>query len=205
MSTDVEHERGRGRPREFDEEAVLDAVIELFAEHGFEASSLADIVEAAGLNKSSLYNAFGSKDELFRKALDRYIDRRIGMINLATSDGRGLDALVDLTELIRADALSEHGRVGCLAINSTAELGFTNPAIADIGRRFRDRIQRAIRRPLERAAELGEIDPTLVDVYVDAISSYTFATSLLARSGASADDLNRHIDSLVRLIETWRR
>ena len=64
----------RGRPRTFDEEAVLDALTALFWRQGYEATSMADIVEASGLNKSSLYNTFGSKQELFATILDRYVD-----------------------------------------------------------------------------------------------------------------------------------
>ena len=72
--------RPRGRPREFDRDDVLGHAMTLFWEKGFEASSLSDIVEATGLNKSSLYNAFGSKSELFSTALERYVAMRTGEI-----------------------------------------------------------------------------------------------------------------------------
>ena len=72
--------RGRGRPRQFDEDEVLDALVQLFWSRGFDDASLNEIVEAAGLNKSSLYNAFGSKDEVFFAVLDRYLDFRSGML-----------------------------------------------------------------------------------------------------------------------------
>ena len=129
MTSTATAPRGRGRPREFDENAVLDAVMELFWEQGFEAASLAEIVDAAGLNKSSLYNTFGSKEALFRRALDRYICGRQQMLDEITSGSDGLDDLHALVEMVRTETLSEHGRRGCLALNSAAELGFESDEV----------------------------------------------------------------------------
>jgi TetR/AcrR family transcriptional repressor of nem operon len=204
MSTTATPARGRGRPRAFDEGEVLDSLIDLFADQGFEAASLSDIVEAAGLNKSSLYNAFGSKDELFRRVLDRYIDIRAELLDTVTSDERGLDALLDLVELVRAEALSEGGRRGCLAINSTAELGQTSDAMAGYSQRYRDVLRSHVRRPLQRAAALGEIRADMVDVYVDAAVSFMVAAALTARGGASPAEIDHHLDSMRRLVESWR-
>lgn len=204
MTSTAAAERGRGRPREFDEDEVLDAVIELFWEQGFEAASLTDIVEAAGLNKSSLYNTFGSKDELFRRALDRYICGRSEMLDQMTSGDGGLDDVLAIVEMLRSEVLGEHGRRGCLAINSSAELGFENSEVIEFAQRFRDSMRNALRRPLERAADAGEIDASLVDVYVDTLMSFMLATALSARGGASPDELGSHLDSMRGLIQSWR-
>ncbi len=197
-------DRTRGRPRQFDEEAVLDAVTMLFMEQGFEAASMAEIVEAAGLNKSSLYNAFGSKEDLFRRALLRYTEAREELLEQATAGERGLDDLVALVDLVRAETHSDVGRRGCLAINSTAELGFASPEVVELAERYRNSMRRSMRRPLERAAQLGEIRADMIDVYVDAMMSFLIAVTLSARGGASAEELDRHLDSLRRLIESWR-
>jgi TetR/AcrR family transcriptional repressor of nem operon len=60
------------RTKEFDPEAVLEEAMELFWENGFEATSAQDLVDRTGLNRSSLYNTFGSKQELYLRALDHY-------------------------------------------------------------------------------------------------------------------------------------
>jgi AcrR family transcriptional regulator len=60
------------RPREFDEDYVLEKALHVFWDKGYEAASLADLQEATGLTKSSLYKAFESKDGLFRRVLERY-------------------------------------------------------------------------------------------------------------------------------------
>jgi TetR/AcrR family transcriptional repressor of nem operon len=196
--------RGRGRPREFDEDVVLDALVGLFWERGFEAASIADIAEVAGLNKSSLYNAFGSKEELFRRVLDRYIAGRGAALAQITAGERGLDALLDLIDAVQAEAVSEVGRLGCFAVNATAELGVASADIVEVSEGYRDILRTNVRGPLRNAAELGEISPDLVDVYVDTCLSYLLATALSARGGASDEELTRHLDSMRTLVESWR-
>ena len=63
------------RPREFDETAALDAAVECFWRRGYEATSLRDLTASMGLTAPSLYNAFGDKQDLFARALQRYLDR----------------------------------------------------------------------------------------------------------------------------------
>lgn len=200
----VSTQRGRGRPREFDEDAVLDALVELFWEQGFEAASLSDIVDAAGLNKSSLYNAFGSKNELFTRVIDRYVAGREAMLDQATGGDGGLDTVLDLVDMIEMDSTSEGGRRGCLAINSTAELGFASAEMVEISHRYRAMIRSHIRRPLERAAAAGEISGDQIDTYVDTVMSFMIATSLSARGGASDHELSAQLDSLRVLVRSWR-
>ena len=62
-----------GRPRQFDEEQVLDAAMKAFWANGYEATSLADLVSVTGLHKGSLYQAFGDKHSLFVQTLNRYL------------------------------------------------------------------------------------------------------------------------------------
>jgi AcrR family transcriptional regulator len=64
----------KGRPREFDADEVLDRALDVFWRKGYEGASLSELTEAMGINRPSLYAAFGNKEELFRKALDRYAD-----------------------------------------------------------------------------------------------------------------------------------
>ena len=65
------------RPREFDEEAVLDAAVQCFWSRGFEATSVRDLAGSMGITGASLYNAFGDKRSLYRKALDHYVENSI--------------------------------------------------------------------------------------------------------------------------------
>lgn len=193
----------RGRPRAFDEDVVLDALVELFWEHGYEASSMADIVEAAGLNKSSLYNAFGSKDELFYTVLDRYITEKEGFLREALSEG-GIDALVGFFEMQREMMIDTVGSRGCMAVNASTELGMRDPRMTEIAERYRTTLREGIRRPLAWSAERGEVDAALVDAYTESLVSAMFGMSVSARSGASSDEMGHLVDSMVLLIKSWK-
>lgn len=200
----TETERGRGRPREFDEGAVLDRLIDVFASRGFEAASLADIVETAGLNKSSLYNAFGSKDELFRRVLDRYVAQRLAMLELVAAGDDGLDDVAAMVGLLRQEALSDAGQYGCLAMHTTAELGRSHPDIAACGAAFRAGALAALRRPLRRAADRGEIDEAMIDSYGDTLFAFMSLFATLVRAGAPEAEVKERFDSLLTLVESWR-
>src|ERR1700757_4944113 len=65
------------RPREFSEEAVLDAAVQCFWAHGYEATSVRDLIDKTGLTGASLYNAFGDKRALYQRALDHYVEASV--------------------------------------------------------------------------------------------------------------------------------
>ena len=195
----------RGRPREFDQEEVLDAVVELFWEKGYEATSVNDIVEVTGLNKSSLFNAFGSKDALFERALGRYVDGRTEMITALLHQGTaGLDDLLALVELLWAEVSAGGDHRGCLAVNTSTELGLRDDKVVEMGERYRSLMRGAVTEALERAAERGEIGRDSVADYANLMVSFMLGASVVVRSGASNDEIRAYVDSARTMIESWR-
>lgn len=75
-----------GRPREFDVNKALDRALKVFWRKGYEGASLPDLTRAMGINRPSLYAAFGNKEALFRKALDRYAAVSAGHIREALNE-----------------------------------------------------------------------------------------------------------------------
>src|SRR3954465_13916988 len=69
-----------GRPRTFDADKALDKALHVFWRKGFEGASLPDLTKAMGINRPSMYAAFGNKEQLFRKALDRYATGPAGYV-----------------------------------------------------------------------------------------------------------------------------
>ena len=204
MSIDVNERRGRGRPRQFDEDEVLDALVELFWDRGFEAASLNEIVAAANLNRSSLYNAFGSKDEVYFAAVDRYLaDRAAGLADALGGEG-GIDIIVKFLEMLRREITAEGGCRGCLAVNASTELGLRDERVAGVAERYRHQLSNHLRSPLDWAAAHGEIEESMVDTYVDMVSAFIISFAVAARSGAERDELERQADSMQRLVDTWR-
>lgn len=195
--------RGRGRPRTFDEEAVLDALTSLFWRQGYEATSIADITQTAGLNKSSLYNTFGSKQELFSRILTRYITARMTMLDqVAGESGDGLSAIHSFLEMIRLETQTEMGRHGCLAVNVSAELG-AEDEMAEVSALYRSKMFDCVNSVVQRAAEAGEIDAQLVDQHTRMFMTFMLGLSLTVRSGASNDEVGAAIDAAHATVDSW--
>jgi AcrR family transcriptional regulator len=181
--------RRRGRPREFDETAVLDAAVEVFWRSGYARASIADISAATGLAPSSLYNAYGSKLHLFACALDRYLDVTIGQVLEPLEHGSAGLADVDaFFEGLAARTGPSHPP-GCLAANTIGELRDPPEPIAERTARYRKLLRRTLRAALQRAAASGEIPAEAVAPRVEALLSIVIASSLLAAAGAPARDV----------------
>ncbi|GAA3570121.1 TetR/AcrR family transcriptional regulator [Amycolatopsis ultiminotia] len=118
------------RPREFDEAEALEGAMNAFWARGFEATSTDDLCTATGLGRSSIYNTFSSKRELFRRTLDHYrlrgAESRAALLEGAAD---GLDAIRRLLTDVIEDELA-HGRRGCLIVNTVAEFGTTDAEIS---------------------------------------------------------------------------
>ena len=204
MNIDVSERRGRGRPRQFDEDDVLDALVQLFWDRGFESASLTDIVAAADLNRSSLYKTFGSKDEVFFAAIDRYLADRLATLDEILGHEGGLELINEFLETLRHRFTTEGGRRGCLAVNALTELGMRDERVAAVSERYRHQLSGRIQRPLEWAAARSEIDRDLVEAYVDMLVAFCISLAVAARSGTATDELERQNDSMERIVRSWR-
>ena len=145
------------RPREFDTDEALQHATSVFWAKGFENASLDDLCEASGLNRSSLYAAFGDKRDLYLAALARYEDGSAARIAAAFERRpvrKGLKAFLDaLIDSIAAGP----GRRGCFIGNCAAEMAHLDRGTAARVRRSLERIETAFREGLEGARARGEI------------------------------------------------
>ncbi|MGI9608434.1 MAG: TetR/AcrR family transcriptional regulator [Acidimicrobiales bacterium] len=194
----------RGRPREFDDAAVLESLTDLFWAKGFEATSMADIVEATGLNKSSLYNAFGSKEAMFGLAVNHYVDNRAQMLTDFLEHGeQGLDDVMMMFDVMWREVESGDQR-GCLAVNTSTELGPTDERAVEISTRYRETLRGSFRAAFGRAADRGEIDPTQIDAYANMITSMVFGMAVVVRGGAPKHEIKAHLDAARSVVDGWR-
>ncbi len=111
-----------GRPREFDEAEALDAAMQCFWSRGYEATSVRDLADRMGITGASLYNAFGDKRALFRRALDRYLDRSVRERIARLSALPPRTAIGTYFEEIIARSLADRERRGCMLVNCALEL-----------------------------------------------------------------------------------
>jgi len=111
------------RPREFDENAVLDAAAHQFWIYGYEATSVRDLAQGMGITGASLYNAFGDKRSLFQRALAHYVensfDERISRLERMLSP---LEAIKAFFREIVDRSVRDRDRKGCLLVNSALEV-----------------------------------------------------------------------------------
>jgi TetR/AcrR family transcriptional repressor of nem operon len=111
------------RPREFDETAVLDAAVRCFWSRGYEATSVRDLAEGMGITSASLYNAFGDKRTLYRRALNHYLDQTVRE-RIARLEGSmpPREAIAAFLEEIIERSLSDRQRRGCMLVNGALEV-----------------------------------------------------------------------------------
>jgi len=110
------------RPREFDEAAVLDAVVMCFWHQGFDATSIKDLVERTGITAASLYNAFGDKRTLYEKALSHYIEVSVADRIQRCETLAPREAIAAFFEEIVRRSLGDSDRKGCMLVNAALEV-----------------------------------------------------------------------------------
>ncbi|WP_378739446.1 TetR/AcrR family transcriptional regulator [Nocardia brasiliensis] len=177
------------RPRQFDEERAVDAAMRAFWSAGYEATSTQDLCDATGLGRSSIYNTFTSKHDLFERALRRYMATK----NAATF------ALLDGDESARAKMRAllwqvveapDADPLGCLVVNSMIELAPRDPAVAATLRADQELRLAALTAVLESGRRAGEIDKAKDARELAHFMNATIAgMRVAARGGAGRDAL----------------
>jgi AcrR family transcriptional regulator len=194
--------RQRGRPRQFDPDDVLDRVRAVFLEKGYSAASLDDLAGAAGLNRPSLYAAFGDKEQLYIQALRRY--------GMRTRDG--LEAILARPVPIEERLVAAYAAAikvycapptppGCMIIGTAATEAPTHPKIAAVAAMLLGEVQASLRRAFERATSDGEIAAEPKPAARARLASAVFDTlAVRARLGSTATELRAFVQSMVPLI-----
>jgi AcrR family transcriptional regulator len=197
--------RSRGRPRLFDEEAVLDELTALFWRKGYSQTSMTDLVDASGVHKSSLYSTFGSKEELFSKILRRYLASRMDMLSaLIEQAGPGIDGIHAFLELLRGGFVSGGNREGCLLVNTSSELHGTAPGFEDFGVEYRKALREQIRGLIRQAEPEGTTSNSRTDRRTDLFVTFLFGLNVTVRGGADEREIGRAIDAMHATVDTWR-
>jgi TetR/AcrR family transcriptional repressor of nem operon len=182
------------RHREFVPEDALRAAMHCFWRKGYDATSIADLVEATGVARQSLYNTFGDKHELYLQALARY-DRDVdALLAPLLADGAGLDAIRGYVE----HALETQRRArctGCLIARSALEVGDRDKAVRTVVETAARRVRAALESAVESARERGEIASTRAPAE---LANYLFGVlnglAALIATGASTDEVRRVVD-----------
>jgi TetR/AcrR family transcriptional repressor of nem operon len=190
------------RPREFDPQQTLQSAINLFWEKGFHDSSVDEVVKRTGVAKYGIYGTFGTKRELFIKALKQYAEDRRHDIQAPL---RKADAsLAEISAFFkRAPRLATRSNVkrGCLICNTGVELGKRDAEINRFVDDFFSDIAKLMQACLERAVTKGEIEPsTEITKLANYLATEFRASLMLAASGVSRRNIDRHLEVALRLL-----
>ncbi|NCF04010.1 TetR/AcrR family transcriptional regulator [Kosakonia radicincitans] len=192
----------RGRPKVFDREAALDKAMTLFWQHGYEATSLSDLVEATGAKAPTLYAEFTNKEGLFRAVLDRYIARfaRQHEAQLLCEDKPVETALLDYFTAVAKCFTSTDTPAGCFMINTSATLAASSQAIAQTIKSRHAQQEDTLLQFLTQRQQRGEIpaeaNPQALAEFLGCVLQ---GMSISAREGASVEKLLQITRTTLRL------
>ena len=191
--------RSVGRPREFDEDVVLEAAMDAFQTKGYEATSLADLCEATGLHKGSLYQTFGDKHELFMRALHHYSEKefRDTMAVAFNSDS----PLENIRAVIHRVCESVGDCKGCLVINSMVELSPHDEEVKAAVNSFGEKRLRVMADMIGKAQAAGEIRAELDAEFLAQQLMVTMAG--IAATTKSLIGLEEGVALLDKTIDLW--
>ncbi|MFG3291981.1 TetR/AcrR family transcriptional regulator [Streptomyces sp. NPDC048179] len=191
----------RGRPRGFDADAALDRAVEVFWRQGYEGASLSDLTEAMGINRTSVYAAYGNKEELFRRAVARYAEADMAYAREALTQPTAY-AVIEAFLRANADALTRAGRPpGCLSVQGGLAEGGDHGHIARFLADSRLAGERALADRLARAITEGDLpedtDPLALARYVMVVSE---GNAVHAAAGAGRAALHATVDIALRAV-----
>ena len=169
-------------PKGYKREEVLDRAIELFRRLGYSATSTAELVKELGINRKSMYAEFGSKQDLFEAALERYSEQNLSRVlaPIEAPDANAQSILDAFFGYASASGTRFRG-LGCLMANTAVERAALDPKSAKFVDAYLDRLTKGFRNALENAKADGDVDPAadLDDLAAHFVNSVVGISALL--------------------------
>ena len=169
------------REKQYDRTELLDRAVELFRRQGFNGTSTAELVAEFGVNRKSMYAEFGSKQQLFEAALERYNSKHLtGVLAPLETPDASIDAIRQAFHDYASASEGPFRGLGCLMCNTAVERAALDPGSGRYVDAYLERLTQAFRHALNNAQEGGEIGPT-----VDLEEMAGFLTTMLIGMAAS--------------------
>ena len=192
-----------GRPMKYLPDDALEAAMQVFWLHGYEATSLQDLLKAMELSKSSLYHGFGGKKELFLQCLDLYFRQRGGRWRtLIDTAGSGYRFIETLLTSAGTEAGSDEIRRGCLLMNTATELANKDREVAARVSGAFDGLRHLLKTVIVAAQEEGDI-PAEKDA--DSLANYLLTClggiKTVAKGGMGATDVENVVKVMLSALK----
>lgn len=189
-----------GRPLEFDPEEALDAAMEVFWCKGYETTSLQDLLSAMSLSKSSFYQTFGSKQQLFERCIRRYRESiAADMLRRLDKAVSGRQFIEDMLYAVADEARGPEKPRGCLVMNTANEFAQRNPTVAGWVAQGVDRFTAVFKAAVQRAQREGDI---AADKNSDALAHYLVSSMSGLKTMVKAGAGEKMVKDIVQLILT---
>jgi AcrR family transcriptional regulator len=189
----------RGRPPAFNQEEALEKAMQAFWTYGFEGTSMSTLIEVMNMNKPSIYAAFGNKEALFNKALDKYVSGPSAFVKEALAEPTSF--LVTKTFLTKAvELLTQHQNPrGCMIVQGALSCGPEAEMIQKKLIGYRTNMEASFKKRFDLAKESGDLP---AEANTATLAKYIVTLhqgiSVQASSGATKDDLMRVVDMMMQ-------
>jgi len=182
--------RPRGRPSNFDHEEALEKALQVFWAHGYEGASMAELTEALGINKPSIYAAFGNKEELFHKALGKYLSGPLSYISEAMNQPTARETVETFLTKSAELLTNPNNPHGCMIVQGALTCGQSSSMIQQKLIAYRSDLETSFTKRFELAKAQGdlpqEVNSKQLAKYIATIHQ---GMSVQASSGTSKEEL----------------
>ena len=193
------------RPREFDETTVLEAAMNCFWAQGFEQTSVRDLAEQMGITGASIYNAFGDKRSLYRKAFVYYLAQTVRDRIARLEKLPPATAVRAFFEEVIERSVDDKQRRGCMLVNAALELAPYDPEFQRLVTEEMVFIEAFFRRCVEAGQKDGSIAATRpADELAKSLLSVLLGIRVLARTRPQRDVLEGAANGVLALLGTAR-
>ena len=192
-----------GRPIEFDPDKALVDAMHVFWSRGFEGSSMQDILKATGLSKSSLYQTFGSKQDLFDSCLEFYCNDSYSKFKeLLNNSSSGREFIESMFKGIRSSCNSAEGKMGCFLMNTVSEFGKRDKHLAKVMNNQIKRVEKVLAEAIKRDKAANKLNGALDE---KALATY-FITNMsglrtMVKAGLSQKRTEETINNIMKILD----
>ncbi|MEM7620772.1 MAG: TetR/AcrR family transcriptional regulator [Pseudomonadota bacterium] len=193
------------RPREFQEDEVLDKAMFCFWRSGYEAASIGDLEKATGISRISLYNAFKDKEGLFLAVQARYYEESERQVRKVTSVAK-LEPFISFLKSLPESGKQVPGpAMGCLMANTVLDVHTIGQKVLDNLKSYQKMVGDIYEDYIRRCKEAGTIKKDVVpDEAAAFILTSLWGAMAISRLYSDSSSIKTHIDMMIKTIETWK-